>query len=328
VAPILRKRFGNVAQGELRLERNEVRGSGTIEDSEAYRLDASIVSGSRFFRLPWRVVYGGERIEDDGGTDRFRRVRGEVDYQLSRVWTALGSVGYENNDVAGEGGDVEKGVTWFAGVRWTPSPRTRLRLTLGHRFFGTEVDLQFSHRSRRTRWTLSAGEDIESSRTSRLEERPFVLVDDFGEPLADPVSGQPLLGTANVLVPDNEIQVNRRLNGAMEFTGRRTTATLRLGAVSRDFQRSEGNEEELSATLVVSRALSRRMTARASGGWRTTEFRDGREDDFWEVRLGLARRLSPDVDFDLAVAHQRQDSTDGADEYDETSATARLRVSF
>jgi uncharacterized protein (PEP-CTERM system associated) len=328
VAPILRRRFGNVAQGELRLERNEVQGSGTIEDSEAHRMDASLVSGSRFTRLPWRIIYSGERIEDDFGTDRFQRVRGEVDYQLSRIWTALGSVGYEDNDVAGEGGDVEKGTTWFVGVRWTPSPRTLLRVTAGHRFFGTDLDLQFSHRSRRTRWTLSAGEDIESSRASRLESRPFVFVDDFGEPLTDPVSGQPLLGTADVLVPENEIRVNRRLNGAMEFTGRRTTFTLRVGAVSRDFQRSGGNEEELSASFVVTRALSRRMGARASGGWRTTEFRDGREDDFWELQLGLARRLTPDVDLDLVLAHQRQDSTDGADEYDETSATARLRVSF
>jgi len=101
-----------------------------------------------------------------------------------------------------------------------------------------------------------------------------------------------------------------------------------VGAEFREFQQSEENEDVVSAGVTLSRQLSRRMTARLRGGWRSSKFRDGRDDDFWDVELTLARRLGPDVNLDLALAHQRQDSTSAVDEFTETSASARLQVNF
>ena len=60
----------------------------------------------------------------------------------------------------------------------------------------------------------------------------------------------------------------------------------------------------------------------------STDFRDGQEDDLWEVELSVAHELAADVELDLGIAHQRQDSTSVVDEYTETGATARLQVGF
>jgi uncharacterized protein (PEP-CTERM system associated) len=60
---------------------------------------------------------------------------------------------------------ASEGWGWSAGFDWTPSPRTRLSVSGGERFYGDYYSLDFTHRTRLTAWSASYSQTVTTTRS-------------------------------------------------------------------------------------------------------------------------------------------------------------------
>lgn len=175
-SPYIRRDFGSAVQAEARYTYSVVN-AGTqsafvddaLSDSTANRVNLRLKSGPAYKLLTWNVDAVGETVNYDSG-----------EYSVTRVATAgvrrlitptiglLAQAGYEQYKSQYQSVDLAPGTdgaSWSTGFDWTPSPRTHLAATVGHRFYGSAYSLDFSHRSRLTTWGIQYSENVTSSRS-------------------------------------------------------------------------------------------------------------------------------------------------------------------
>ena len=112
LGPVLRNRFGDWAESELRYRFGQVLfadpdvggGADRPDDATTHRASASLTSGRRFTRYRWSLVGDALRTEQDNN-DTFKSTGVDLigEYDVNRFATLLGRVGYEEiDDDAGE----------------------------------------------------------------------------------------------------------------------------------------------------------------------------------------------------------------------------------
>ena len=333
VSPSMRHRFGRWADTELRLTYDTVTNdSGTADtNSESYRAETTIGSGRRFQRMPWSLTALRSTITNtDDSESKFASVNGEVSYVVSRKLLATAGAGYDDNEFA-SGGNETDGLRWSVGGTWTPTPRTSVGLGFEKRFFDDTYFFDLTHQSRRTRWSASYRESLTTSRQEQLDRVLVPLQDEFGEPIEDPVSGDLVVVPINFVVPTDEVIVIRAFNGAVAFTGRRTSATLTMTRSERTFQSTNDEETQTAATVRLSHSLSSRLSASSSLGWRLSEPRTGTgsgEETRWTFDAAVNYALSSRATGRLSYGYITQEDDGAASDFDENRLVASLNVRF
>ncbi len=151
VSPYWQERIGNLMDAELRYERNAIESSRTF-DSTADIFSFDLSSGPRFSRVLWGLHFENEEIDNKGvGSTRFRNVTAETMYLITDKLAFKAVGGYDDNEFANTTGNTS-GLLWRVGGVWNPSRRTSLEATFGERFFGTDIFVDASHRTRKTQW--------------------------------------------------------------------------------------------------------------------------------------------------------------------------------
>ena len=161
ISPYARKRWGSLAQGEVRYTHQGVSSdTGGFANYNSDRLNGNVSSGEAYRTLGWDLAGSTQQSRySDLDSVRSDYVNGTLRYRLTDQFSLTGSAGYERYTYE-TFGDAPSGASWSVGFDWKPSSRTSLAATAGRRFYGSAYSLNGTHRSRNTTWNISYNEDI------------------------------------------------------------------------------------------------------------------------------------------------------------------------
>lgn len=359
ISPYLRHDFGFDAFGELRLTHDSVSYSGnTSSSSTSNRIDAQLSSGPAFKLFTWNLAYNKSHVEyaeRSGGDIDTERISAGVTRLITSNFRLAANVGYEEYTYATVG-SAPKGAFWSVGPEWTPTDRTRVAATIGHRYYGATKSLDFSHRSRLTVWQLNYSEDVATSRGNALipitTNTAALLNTLFLSQISDPIARQTAVQNFIALtgLPPNLTQpvnfvtesafLEKKLQATFGIQGIRNTVMANVFSMSResltaatsgagDFNTSS-DTKQTGANLVWNSRLTENFASNLSVGITRSQFSSltSSADRLSYVRFGLTRQFDPKVSGALNVYRVKNDSDRAGAGYTENSVAASLNVRF
>ena len=274
LSPYMVNRYGRTARSELRYVRDSVTGGNSgLGDTSGDTLSVRLNSGPAFRDLGWVVSASDQKIRDRVRNDsRIKSASLNLDYQLFPTLALTAAALHDEYDYESLGGAKNGGGGGNAGFRWTPSRRSSLALTLGHRYYGPSRMLAAAHRSRHTVWNLSYDDAIITTRSNFLlagavdpatglpgvglpgtpTPAPAPLGDLFTpEVPAPPVVVPPLpLPTipGNINFFSNRFFLQEQLRASVSLRGARTTAVFGAFKVRREALSVRGVDSDILGT--------------------------------------------------------------------------------
>ncbi|MWR77466.1 TIGR03016 family PEP-CTERM system-associated outer membrane protein, partial [Escherichia coli] len=120
-------------------------------------------SGPRYIKTNWSLQASTQKTNYNNlqSVDQTSE-SASVGYQIEPTVRLTATGGYEKNTYFTVG-DKPEGSFYNAGFTWTPSSRTSVSATIGHRYFGQTYFLAANHRARNTVFSINYNEDITSS---------------------------------------------------------------------------------------------------------------------------------------------------------------------
>lgn len=261
-----------------------------LNDSRTHEALASYQSGALFDRLRFTLSAYGNRTVEDGSSivPRFEYEQGsltaEVQYALSRSFSLSGAIGYDDvsteADVQLFDDDALSGVFWRAGFTARPGRRTELRLEYGQRYDDDFVDASLRYNISE-RFTLQAGAARTFQTRAQSIARRFRSVQqqtlEFADRLraGDTLSPEAVIATATQAgggrTDAQSVGIGASNDAFVQLIGRfdRTSVTLNANYQDTDFGFREN--ENIGASLNVTRELSRKLRAYGNVFYRESE---------------------------------------------------------
>lgn len=364
-SPYLRHDFGTEVQGEARYTYSSVNSdeqsttsSSGLANSTANSVNLRLNSGPAYKALTWKVDYLGEKIEygNTGRNTSSQVSSASATRLITPTFGLLARVGYDYYKTA-EFAEPLKGNAWSAGFEWTPSPRTHLIATAGHRFYGDDYLLDFSHRTRLTTWNVNYSESVTTARSEFLvpatNSTSGFLDTLFSAQIPDPVARQRAVQdfiARTGLPPSLNDSVNffssqlflvKRWQASAGILGIRnviiaevykeTRDTLNVNTIlpdTGDFAASNSIEQ-----TGVGLSWNSRLTAQNSWnmrvGFSRNQFPGTQQVDHYSYYgMGLTRQFEPRLSGSLSYRRQSNDSNQGASSFTENAVIASVRVRF
>ena len=198
----------------------------------------------------------------------------------------------------------------------------------GEQFSGSNFFLNLSHRHRRSVWTAAFSESISTDRDRQIARQVAPVVDEFGEPIEDPIDQEILSSTESNSLND-DTQVFIRLSSTYAYRSRRNRLSLSLVHENRSFQLGDFDETVFGAGARFTRQLSKQTKARFRTAWRFHEFQGGsRTDSTWRSSVSLTHSISDSLRGSVNYAYNVKFSDDPGREFTENRLSASLNVSF
>lgn len=359
-SPYLRHDFGSDIQAEARFTESMVNSDdeSVLANSLANRIDLRLKSGVAHKLLTWNLDYGREAIDYENEQDN--TVTEVITANAKRLITPtvglLAQVGHESY---GMGGIVppSEGSSWSAGLEWTPSPRTRLKATGGHRFFGDAYLFDFSHRTRLTTWGAGYNEHVTTTRSEFLTpsgtSTAGYLDSLFAPQFPDPAARKKAVDEfiARTGLPPNLSDAVNFFNSQL-FLVKRWQATagilgIRNVLIANVFKETQkaliGNiilpgTGDFGASDTINQTgtsfqWNLRLTAQDAwnlgGAYSRNEFSGtSRIDNVIYVGMGVTRQFQPRLSGSLNYRRQQNDSNESASSYTENAIFATVQARF
>ncbi|KXX63354.1 TIGR03016 family PEP-CTERM system-associated outer membrane protein [Marichromatium gracile] len=297
ISPSYYERFGRRAELTARFSNNGVFYSDEGSDSIGYDGSIELRSGPAFGTTNWALLISSEQIDyqdDEVPSNTYSDASFLLGNQLSRRWRLDGTLLYEDNDYTSR--DGTSGAGWELSTTWTPTPRTSLRVGVGHRYFGMTPVLDFSHRSKRSMWRASYVRDVSSARGDRLDSEVFAFEDVFGDPTVPEVTAPFEVGD-DTAAPTTGTYISNTFETSYTLQTRRSTLGASLGYVLREYEATAEDQSTMRARLFWSRQLSGLTRSNLTLGWSRSELdqtsvTDGSDErDEYTLDAGLSRRV-------------------------------------
>lgn len=308
ISPYLTHRFGSTANLLARYSRDSVKSDRIgYGDSRSDALNIALGSPEER-RFGWNLRYDRQLMSEEiTGDSSFYSAQAGLAWRALPSLTLTASGGYDAYDYNALGGST-RGKSWNVGYQYTPSPRTYLSMSVGHRFFGASRALAAMHRSRHTVWNLSFDEGVTTSRsqfllpstldTSRLLDNLFLPTYPDPELRRQAVEAYlRLTGLPPVLANDvnylsNRYLLQRRFVASAGMSGVRSTLLLSLYDTRRDAL-SVGQADSL---LLGTNVSSLNDNTRQRGITATASYRlSSRGSAFAIAELSRARSETTDI---------------------------------
>ncbi len=243
VNPVLVRELGNFATLQASYTRDSVDGGNIgLGSSEGDSLTVNVNSGASFQKFTWGMQASSSDIDTAALPETHSRtVNANVGFGLTRQLRLTASAGYDKYTYEALS-DKTEGANWSTGFRWTPSSRTDVEATLGRRYYGDSYSLRLMHRSRRTVWNITYGDDVTTSRSQFLipstVDTAALLNQMFMANYPDPVqralivaaymraTGLPSSLPNSVNYFSNRYVLQKQLNASVAFRAARSTAVL------------------------------------------------------------------------------------------------------
>ncbi|MCC6531319.1 MAG: TIGR03016 family PEP-CTERM system-associated outer membrane protein [Burkholderiales bacterium] len=362
LAPYWQGRIGSWATLNARYSWNRVETSGATSalNSEANGISVGLASGPAFQDLGWGLNYSIRQTDSSSGAVAKNESESATGSLRYRVWPTLAltaTAGREQNDHVRTRGSAS-GTTWSAGAHWTPSERTSVSGSFGHRFFGRTFSLDASHRTRLTTWTAGYSEQVLDAATNpllipasadtsvaidrlllaripdplerQLAVQAFILQNGLPQSLDNPIQ-----------FLTNQISISKRWHAGVGLLGVRSSLLVNFFRDERTNESSgssfgafdpfaiSNTVEQVGYSAVLSWRLSNRSAVSATVGQNRSRFPDvGREDTNQYARVGLTYQLQPKVHSGVNLRVVERDSSAGNSDYREHAVIGTLSVAF
>lgn len=165
VSPTLSHAFGREANLLVRYTRDSVdAGRNLLGTSNGKEWAASLASGRDFHTLGWGLDYSRQDLDNKVmGRTTAESAQGSLRLRLVRTFALTGTAGYDDYDFGSFGGRAA-GHSWTGGFLWTPSGRTTVQASAGHRYFGPTASFDLAHRMRHAVFSAQYSDMITTSR--------------------------------------------------------------------------------------------------------------------------------------------------------------------
>lgn len=379
ISPYLEQHFSNLAVGQLRYAHealssgdvygnsgngNSTNGLGVgnigLGNSSTDRLSATLNSGPAFRTFNWGALASSQKTRYlDADNVSQSTLSANVGYLLGPNLRATAAGGYEKDTYATLG-DKPQGAFYNAGFIWTPSSRTNVTATAGHRFFGPTYALAINHRARLAVFNLSYNEDITSSQAQALLSQTINTSASLNQLLLasvpDPVNRQRLVDNliqsqnlpAEIATVSNALTnryfLQKNLQASLAATGVRNTVIGSLFLTHREpqstsptptmiiggpFNTLDDNSRSVGASGVWSYKLSPRTLTNANLSYtRTRSLTTSATTNYKAARLGVTSTFQPKLSGTLELFHTQQNSDLTGSDIRENAITASVRMQF
>lgn len=357
ISPYLRHYFRGLATAVLRYDYQHA-GSGGLLDvrSTGATLQLTGDNGGRGWN--WDLIVQRTELDDAAlAPVTMSNAALTLSYPFNSSLALFATAGYEKQDYHSSSAQPQGRFGTLGGV-WTPSPRTRLSASIGHRFFGKTYALDASYRLRSMFWSLSYNEDITTTHGEFFSVRPDGLSDFLWDLWATRIPDpqlrlktiQVFLAISQMLGTDGNVnffshryylQKQARLSGV--YSTPRSALAVHLATTGRTGQTTNAIDsvllgpDQLSLTdrtrqTSLQVGWNWRMSARGSltigaSHSRAKSLTTGREDRNSALTVGLTRQLSNRISASADLRHVRHTSTAGAN-YRENGIGASVVMSF
>jgi uncharacterized protein (PEP-CTERM system associated) len=369
VSPYLVHRFGAFANGELRYSRDSVDTDNIgMRRSDGNTISAQLVSGPTFRRFGWDARVARSVIEEQlpSGVNRSNEQTTSsktanlgLRYAATPQLTVGAFGGYDGYDFSGLGGD-QAGVAYGANLQWTPSARTSLQASVGHRFYGPSYSLALQHRSRGTVWNISYSDAVSSSRSQfvlpQAIDTAAMLDNLFRAQISDPVlraavvqayiqsAGLPPSLATSVNFFSNRYSLQKQLSASVAWQLARTTSMFSVVKSRREMLSSQQVDNSLlGSSLAILNDNTEQLGAMASASYRpgaqtvltltgnainVKSLAAKQTNHHRDLRLSLARSYSQRLSASLELRHVKGSAGLAGQHYTENAVTAVLTSKF
>jgi len=168
-SPYFRRRLNEDTLAELRYTRDSVNSSQTsTANSYSDQMQFSLKNGAAFKVWTWGIRYSDQKIYyPQLAPVQFESSLANLTYKVASQLELTGSAGYEHNNYASLTGK-SGGTSWSLGLNWTPSERTNVSVSAGHRYFGATYALTASYRARMSVFSAGYNDDVTTTRNQFL----------------------------------------------------------------------------------------------------------------------------------------------------------------
>ena len=339
LAPSWRGKIGNTARWDAKWQLTFADTDSAISNTSGSNLNLGLSSGESFNRIPWSLAY---RIQNSDGSSasasRNSSLSGTVGYIVSPKTRFNLSVGKDDNNGTTNSFNEVGGMFWNLGVNWTPTPRTNLSATAGHRHGGASYGLNFTHHTRKSSWGLRYNESIDNT-FSQINGIGAFDIYQCGTSLIpvpvgsgspdpalcepDPKPAQQLDSTEIV----DDTTFNKTWSATVSYTLGKSTFSGNFNQSRRTRLSSGDKDQNYSLGGSWSLKLNPRMTSTLSVNSAQSENATSTSDD-WTVAWILSRTLAKNATgaVEIRRLERKDDATTGG--YAENSVSARLNMSF
>jgi uncharacterized protein (PEP-CTERM system associated) len=346
ISPYIQQRFGTFANALVRYTASgAIFENDVASNANSNTFAARLSSGTRFTDLSWGLDYSIRETQNRNADDTtFERISATAGYALTRKFRVFGTVGEDKNEYLSS--SATEGSFYSAGFGWSPTRRTSVEASAGERYFGSTYSFSASHNTRQTRWNVRYSEDVSDlsrlvtdfSNLQRgvLKSCPPGTVFTSDPTLFDLISAgcdvDLYFGTSIL----NGVFISKLLTAGVSWdVGNRTTLSMRLSDLTREFQLGSQGEDRVQ---IVSGAINYRLSPRTSANGSLSFTRNSldsvaaggaaREDDILSLGLGLNHRFAEKLTGALTLRHTQRDSNAPNSDYDVNSITATVNMGF
>lgn len=311
------------------VSRNSIRYFGSDgtnnNDNISTRLQAGLQSGPYYGPVSWSLGAFNTNTSYDNSSSSVTSLDADLGYRVNRIWRVFSGLGFSEGDTLN--GQRNSGLNWSLGTSWTPSPRTSLSGRFGQNYSGNVWNGQFSHRSRRARFALGLSRSLTDTTTVLLQEQEFNLLNPDGSQALDPLTGDPLVGTAYNLVPNADNFINTTATASLTLSGRRSSIGGTATYSDRDYDLANRDEEYYSFRVNSRRSLTPKTGVNLNLG--VSHLSGNTQDNTtYDVIIGATTRLGRYSSLGLNVGHRVFESSLPNNGYTEESVTLTFRSKF
>jgi uncharacterized protein (PEP-CTERM system associated) len=361
VSPYLSHDFGSDAQAEARFTESVVNSDdislNSLSNSVADRINLRLKSGPAYKLLAWHLDYLRENIDYESAPDISSEViTADARRLITPTVGLLAQVGYDVYKV-GDIAPESEGPSWSAGFDWTPSPRSRLAVAAGHRFYGDVYLLDFTHRTRLTAWSAIYSESVTTTRsefftpvsTSTAGYLNALFASQFSDPVARQKvvedfiasTGLPQALSAPANFFSNQLSLVKRWQASAGILGARNVVIANVfketseGLAGNVGQPTSGDFTASNEIIQTGTSLLWNWRIAAQNAWNLggaygrNEFPGtSRIDNLTFVGMGLTRQFQPRLYGSVNYRRQQNDSSESASSYTENAVFATVRKRF
>ena len=340
LSPYFKHHFGRYINTLTRYTFDQVVNSGSGgSDSYNNQLLLAIGSGPYFMRFPWKIGYRHSKTgNEDGAEDsETTSLNGNISYIVSRKYRVNLAVGKVDYDIQSSRSSTDS-VTWNAGATWTPNPRTNMDFSYGRQFFGNHFGFDFSHRLKRSIWTMGYSKSVTDARTQQIAHgtAEFQTKKNLGQSfdflnktftLTEVNDGVGTYTTefdyADLI---DEQYVIETLTTGFSLETRRSSFSVDAHFTQRNYEVRRIKGRDIGIDVDWDRRLTPKINTKVGLSWQKNRAAENdREDKRWTLSLGLSRRLTPHTHANLDYKYRRLDSSgSSASEYRENQVSLTL----
>ncbi len=229
ISPYIRARLSNSMYSELRyLHQHSSTDRAGLADSVQNALSWQLVDAAEGKRLNWDLgLYHNRTNNDEVANYSQQQLRANMRYRFTPKTGLMATAGYERFDYLAVNDEKPEGEVLMLGVFWQPTIRTRMEVSAGKRFFGTNYAFSASQRVRFGRFRAEYNEDITTAQSE------FLL----------PLNVSLGTGQGTVELTDNVNVESNRI-----FLQKRFLLGMNIGASKNDFNASFSHTRRLAQT--------------------------------------------------------------------------------